>query len=1012
MRIHRLFTLLAIAAIAAPVSSAATLPQLLDLPSTFEFPPTAVGATTNSNNPPSVQNPEAAAVVIMGISVAGTNASDFSASAGTCPVSPSALSGGQYCFLNLSFHPSAGGVRTARVILQVAGGATQSMLLTGLGTAALKAVTLGPAAVTFGATPLGLNQPPFASVNVRSTGDSPVTITSVVVKGTEAASFPVGSDGCSGQTLAPQSLCSFSISFTPATAGLLSAAVQINDNTPSGHQILSVDGLAIAPASQTNVTPADVEFADTGMGDSGQVQIGIQNTGSDSVTLGAPQVSGSNASDFGVVANSCSPAPFTLAAQGNCSMTLQFSPSALGMRIATLAFPNSAAPNGNTVLPVQGYGVAPSLSIGSIGTTNFGMVPVAVTFTSQLSIANAGSAVDGKLSLSGANASDFALSTTSCNMQASFGQCSFNLRFTAAATGLRTAMLTLTDSLTGLSQSFPLAGDAYSGSNAISAQAPAFGSVAVGVESAPVYLAIQNTSASTISISGVSLSGPNQSDFAIYSNECFAGWPLSAGQQCIVAIDVTPSAAGARIGVLDVSYNNGAGTAALPMVATGVANSRQILLPPQPVTFPAQAIGSSSTQTATVSSVGTEGVTISSVSIAGTAASDYVIVENQCPQAPALLAPSTNCQVILQFTPSAAGTRDAILQVADNATGSPQNTAIYGFGGGPAPSLSLSNSTPFPSALVPLGSSVQAVYTLYAGSSPVAISQIAVTGPNAADFPQSNNCVPSLPANASCSVYVTFQPTVTGLRLAELTVTDNATGSPQAAPLSGIGVTDTTSVAFSQGPVDFGQTALGYPWTQSVQVTNSGSESVLITGAQIAGTNAADFGISSNNCPLNPAPLVPGAYCFIQLSFSPAALGVRLGTLKLSDNATGSPQAITLVGVGLPAYTALNLTISSAPFGPTPVGTTAYGANFEIRNAGTAAVTITGLQMAGANPADFNYQSNFCNGGSLPTLAPGSYCTFYLTFTPTATGARSATFTVTSNAGNGPQAIQLTGTGQ
>ncbi len=1012
MRIHRVFILLAIAAIAASVSSAATLPQLLDLQSTFEFPPTAVGATTNSNNPPSVQNPEAASVVITSVSVAGSNASDFSASAGTCPLSPSALSGGQYCFLNLSFHPSAGGLRTARVIFQVAGGATQSLLLTGQGTAALKVVTLGTATVTFGATPLGLTQPPFANVNVRSTGDSPVTFTSVVVKGTEAASFPVSMDTCSGQTVAPQSFCSFSISFTPATAGLLSAAVQINDNTPSGHQIVPVDGLAIAPASQTSVTPADVVFADTGMGDSGQVQIGIQNTGSDSVTLGAPQVSGSNAGDFGVVANSCSPTPFTLKAQTNCSMTLQFSPSALGTRIATLTFPNSAAPNGNTVLPAQGFGVTPSLLLGLFGTTNWGIVPVAVAFTTQLTISSSGPAVEGKLALSGANASDFALSTTSCNMQANFGQCSFNLTFTAAAAGLRTANLTLTDSLTGLSQSFPLAGDAYSGSSPIDAQGPVLGSVAVGAESPAVYVAIQNTSASSISISGVSLSGPNQSDFAIYSNECFAGWSLGAGQQCSVAIDVTPSAVGARIGILDVSYNNGAGMAAVPLVATGVANSRQISLPPQPVTFPAQALGSSSTQTATVLSTGNEAVAISSVSVAGAAASDYVIVENQCPQAPAVLAPGANCQVTLQFTPSAAGTRDAIFQVADNATGSPQNTAIYGFGGAPAPAANLWNSTPFPSSLVPLGSSVQAVYTMYSGSTPVAISQIAVTGPNAADFSQSNNCPASLPANSSCLIYVTFQPTVTGLRLAELTVTDNATGSPQAAPLSGIGVTDTTTVAFLQGPVDFGQTALAYPSTQSVVVTNSGSENVLITGTQIAGINSADFGISSNTCPLSPAPLLPGQYCFIDLSFSPAALGVRLGTLKLSDNATGSPQAITLVGVGLPDYTALNLTISSAPFGPTTVGTTTYGFSFEIRNAGTATVTITGIQMSGADPADFNFQTNSCLGGSVSGLPPGGYCNLDFSFTPTATGTRTATFTVTSNAGNGPQTIQLTGTGQ
>src|SRR5260221_7948251 len=96
---------------------------------------------------------------------------------------------------------------------------------------------------------------------------------------------------------------------------------------------------------------------------------------------------------------------------------------------------------------------------------------------------------------------------------------------------------------------------------------------------------------------------------------------------------------------------------------------------------------------------------------------------------------------------------------------------------------------------------------------PVTISGVAVCG----DFAQSTyyyQCsnptyFPTLAPNQSCSIYLVFAPTATGVRTGTLTITSNATTSPQSVPLSGKGVPNTktllvnpTGLVFTDQPVN------------------------------------------------------------------------------------------------------------------------------------------------------------------------------------------------------------------
>jgi hypothetical protein len=74
------------------------------------------------------------------------------------------------------------------------------------------------------------------------------------------------------------------------------------------------------------------------------------------------------------------------------------------------------------------------------------------------------------------------------------------------------------------------------------------------------------------------------------------------------------------------------------------------------------------------------------------------------------------------------------------------------------------------------------------GTASLTISSKTITGTNASDFGETDNCPGTLTAGATCTFTVTFTPSATGTRTANVSVADNATGTPHVIPLSGTGV--------------------------------------------------------------------------------------------------------------------------------------------------------------------------------------------------------------------------------
>lgn len=106
-----------------------------------------------------------------------------------------------------------------------------------------------------------------------------------------------------------------------------------------------------------------------------------------------------------------------------------------------------------------------------------------------------------------------------------------------------------------------------------------------------------------------------------------------------------------------------------------------------------------------------------------------------------------------------------------------------------------------------------------------------------------------------------------------------------------------------------------------------------------------------------------------------------------------------------------SLSASSITFGSQVVNSTSASQQVTLTNTGTAALNITGIALAGSNATDFAGPSGTCATGALNA---GANCTIAATFTPTASGTRSATITVTHNSNNAvgsTSVVTLSGTG-
>lgn len=184
---------------------------------------------------------------------------------------------------------------------------------------------------------------------------------------------------------------------------------------------------------------------------------------------------------------------------------------------------------------------------------------------------------------------------------------------------------------------------------------------------------------------------------------------------------------------------------------------------------------------------------------------------------------------------------------------------------------------------------------------------------------------------------------------------------------------------------------------QNATALNIGEPTLSIESIKINGSNPRDF-TQKNNC---GATLSLGANCQIAVVFQPRAGGQRSATLNVNYQGLGSPQTVSLSGVG--AISTVTLKPPEMEFKAELVGTTSPAQTATLTNTGTVPVNISSVRTEGGAFTE----TNNCPA-SLPV---GNACQIQVEFVPKGKGVESGALAVFDDAKSSPQSVKLSGIG-
>jgi Pro-kumamolisin, activation domain/Abnormal spindle-like microcephaly-assoc'd, ASPM-SPD-2-Hydin len=396
----------------------------------------------------------------------------------------------------------------------------------------------------------------------------------------------------------------------------------------------------------------------------------------------------------------------------------------------------------------------------------------------------------------------------------------------------------------------------------------AFGNQPFGTTSAAKSVTLTNIGSGSVKINSIVPSG----DFAVPTNTCTSS--LAGGAHCTISVTFKPSVTGSVTGDVTVNYPGEGSPQRVGLTGTGLG---PITLSPTSLSFGTITVGSTSPEK-TVTLTNNE---TTSLNISHTASGDYSIASTTCG---ATLGSKASCTMKITFHPKQNGAADGAVTVTYNAGFSPQEVALSGSGtGGVASPLTFT-----PSSLsfgnVPVGASASKTVTVKNNSaSTVTISKVAASGDYTA-----TGCSTTLAALKTCTMTVTFKPSVKGTINGSAAITDNTIVSPEIYDISGTGV---SPLSLSTNSLSFGTLTVG---------TSSASQSLTLTnnlGSAMSLTHSAsgDYAVAGGTC---GTTLAAHKSCNLSVTFTPTTTGAISGVVTVTYGSTFSPEEVALNGTG------------------------------------------------------------------------------------------------------------------
>jgi hypothetical protein len=426
--------------------------------------------------------------------------------------------------------------------------------------------------------------------------------------------------------------------------------------------------------------------------------------------------------------------------------------------------------------------------------------------------------------------------------------------------------------------------------------------------------------------------------------------------------------------------------------------------------FPNTTVGNTSGTTRIITITNRRGVGITYSAI--TPPTHFTVVSESCGTR-VVPANDGSCTVTIGFAPQSVGPQSGNLNVSFASNGTDPTPATHTIalsGTGTAPIFSIPSGTMAFSATVTSPTTTSTTIT-NTGNVNLVLGTLTFGGAQGSDYSlgAGNTCTASasIAPSGSCTLVVQFDPAAQGTRTGSLSITHNASGSPQVITLNGTASpAPAPNITLSAGSLSFPDTQLGSSSPLTLTVGNNGQASLVFSGISVSGAASSNY-VTSGTCSTSTPVAVSGS-CTVIVTFSPSALGARAASLTLTSNSSSNSTAVIgLSGNGVPVPApVVSFSAAQIDFGNQTLAGLYQPRTVTLTNTGTANLTFSSLALSGA-------------GFSLVTptpctspLAASAHCDIQVQFAPTTAGANyTGTITLTSNAAGSPHVVNLLGHG-
>jgi len=513
-------------------------------PTSLSFGSVTVG--NNQSLSETVTNTGGSSVTISQVAISGTG---YSLSGIT---SPTTLTSGQSATFAVKFAPQSSATASGSVtITSNASNPTLTIPLSGTGILS-GALGPNPTSLSFGSVIVGSNQ--SLSETVTNTGGSSVTISQVGISGTgfslSGITAPV--------TLSAGQSASFSVAFTPTSAGSVTGNVTITSNASNTTLTIPLSGMGISPGGLGS-NPTSLSFGNVLAGTRHTLSETVTNTGGSSVTISLAGISGTGFSISGITV------PVTLSAGQSTSFSVTFTPVSAGSLTGNVTITSNAS-NPTLTIPLSGTGVTPGTLSSNPTSLSFGSVTVGSNQSLSETFTNTGgsSVTISQVGISGAGLS---LSGITAPVTLTAGQsANFSVTFTPVSAGSVTGNVTITSNASNPTLTIPLSGTgaAAAGQLGVTPTTLALGSVVVGTSGS----ASASLTASGANVA-VTAASSNNSAFSVGGLSLPVTIP--AGHSASFTVTFSPLVTGAATATLTFASNAQPSTTSETLTGSGAA---------------------------------------------------------------------------------------------------------------------------------------------------------------------------------------------------------------------------------------------------------------------------------------------------------------------------------------------------------------------------------------------------------------------------------------------------------